>query len=207
MDSTHNKPVLAIRHHLQKYFKRLLADIKEIETKEAESKKEVDSLANLLEQMECVAKVGILCKTIATNFPDAKSKLLVKISAEVENKLGKLKNTLEPLKKHHAVVYKARTAAFNLIRKHPDILELHTWAIGEPTVPPLVVMLDWVDTVERQMREIYYLRVYYLENIFNHEIVNSENLVTLWAQGVPSLLDTVRDYQEQSIDFLQEKYV
>ncbi|CAG5128542.1 unnamed protein product [Candidula unifasciata] len=193
MNLTYSKPVLAIRHHLQKYLKRLFLERSKF-------------LANLLEQRECVAKVDVLSTPIAVHFPDVQSKLLVKISSEVDSKLDKVKNLIDPLKKHHSVVNKARTDALNLIRKHPSDLDFNTLAAGEPTVPPLIIMLDWVDTIERQIREIYYTRMYYLENILSPEVVNSENLVKLWSESVPALLDTVRDCQEQSIYFLQEKY-
>uniref|UniRef100_A0A0B7ACP3 Uncharacterized protein n=1 Tax=Arion vulgaris TaxID=1028688 RepID=A0A0B7ACP3_9EUPU len=206
MDGKDTKPVIALKRHIQKYVQTLLSDIKEMKSRETDSKKEVASLANLLEQRECVANVDVVGLTLATLFPDVQPRLLVNISAEVDAKLDKLKDLIEPLRRHSAVAYKARCDALTLIRKYSDDLNMHTLTAGQPTIPPLTVMLDWIDVVEKKTREIYYTRLYYLENIVDQEIVKSDCLVTLWSEDIPALLNIVQDCEEQSRYFLEEKF-
>lgn len=56
-------------------------------------------------------------------------------------------------KEFHEAAYKARTDALKLCKTYDSCLDAHDFIIGEPTVPPVAAMLNWLDNVEKQLRQ------------------------------------------------------
>ncbi|CAL1532522.1 unnamed protein product [Lymnaea stagnalis] len=200
-----NKSTLALKRLLHKYFKKLIAGLPLLETAEINSRKQVSSLANFLELYESLTKLDTRGMTLVSVFPDVQAKMMVKLSAEVDAKVDGLNDLILIFKEQHDLAYKTRTDAFNLCKSNKNSLSPELMMTGQPTVPPVSSMLFHLDEVERHLREIYWSRKFYLENILDKEVVNSENLVTLWSEDIATLLNTIKDCEEQTRFFLEEK--
>ncbi|XP_059169647.1 uncharacterized protein LOC131951304 [Physella acuta] len=200
-----NKGVLALKRLLQRFFKKLVTGIPQLEVAETNCKKQVASLANLLEQYESTVKLDSRGMTIVTLFPDIQTSLLVKISQEVDAKVTILQQHMTPFKELQEGAYKARTDALKLCKTYNSCLNAHDFIMGEPSIPPVAAMLNWLDDIEKQLRQYYCCRVFYLNNILDEEIINSNNLTTLWTEHSKQLFNTIKECEEKTVFFLDTK--
>ncbi|KAK0062750.1 hypothetical protein Bpfe_007955 [Biomphalaria pfeifferi] len=199
------KGVSALKRLMQKYFKKLISGLVGLEKCEAMCKTSVASLSNLLEQLESLLQVDTRGEMLTCQFPDLLSRMQVKISSEIDVKVGYILDQIEVLKKQHHLAYKVKWNVLNLCKKYKADLSHSLLTTGQPTVPPLSVMFSWIDDTERLFREIYCSRQFLLENLMDKSVLNSGNLMDLWLEGVPSLINLIKDCEEQTKYFLEEK--
>ncbi|GFN91853.1 chromosome 1 open reading frame 109 [Plakobranchus ocellatus] len=201
MSKTNTTSVLL--QNLRRVFKKVISEFSRLKKLEVDCQRLVESLANLLSQRQAVLKVGQDGLAWSKmEFPDLQARLLVKISAEVDVKVDLLKELILPLKDHHDHVSRARTDILRLLQKHGRELNEEVMCQGSPTVPPMEVMLGWVDNLEKELRELYYCRLHYLECILEPELL-PDSLTVLWNQNA-DLYDILQDCEEQTRFFLEE---
>ncbi|GFR69825.1 hypothetical protein ElyMa_003768200 [Elysia marginata] len=143
----------SLMQRISRVLKKVVSDLPRFQTLESEGKKQIDSLVNLLEQRHSVQQV---CLDLGTpDFADLQFKLLVKISSEVNSKAVHLKEIILPLKDHHDVLSRERIEILRLLKKHGGDIDPKAMCEGTPLVPPIEVMLLWIDQLEIQLRELY----------------------------------------------------
>ncbi|KAK3760105.1 hypothetical protein RRG08_064775 [Elysia crispata] len=204
MDPSTEKVIPVLKHLIRKVLEKVVSDLPRFQALESNGKKELESLVNLLGQRYSVLKVGRECLNwTSEGFSDLQTKLLVKISAEVDSKVDSLRKIILPLKDHHDNLSRVRTEILRLLQHQGNALDPVAISEGTPTTPPLQVMLFWIDELELQLRELYYSRLHYLESILEPDIVSPESLSGLWMQS-PDLLSIMQDCEEQTRFFLEE---
>ncbi|XP_035824886.1 uncharacterized protein C1orf109 [Aplysia californica] len=205
-EEIHSAGITAVSRRLQKYLKKLVAALPRLEKSEKEMVLEVTSLANLLEQRDCVlgsesGRLGLL-----SEFPDLRSRLVVKLSQEIDGKVLSLGEHCDYLQELHAVALKGREEVAVLCHQYQQHLDPTSLRQGEATTPPLSVMLGWMVEMEVQLREQYASRQQYLASLADGAgPVTSENLPALWGEGFDQLLTLLQDCREQGKFFLAEK--
>ncbi|RUS82633.1 hypothetical protein EGW08_009586 [Elysia chlorotica] len=204
MNLSSDNPIPTLMHLVRKVLEKIALDLPRFQALECDSKKELDSLINLLGQRHSVLTVGGTCLGwTSEGFACLQDKLLVKISSEVDSKVDVLKDIIQPLKDHHDHLSRSRTEILRILQYKGKSLDPVAIAEGTPTIPPLQVMLHWIDELELQLRELYYSRLHYLESILEPEVVSPESLAGLWMQS-SNLLTTMQDVEEQTRFFLED---
>lgn len=196
---------MALTRLLQKYLKKFVETLPKIETSEKSAKTQVASLANLIEQRNCLLKSDKE-NVLLSQFPDLQSRLLVKVSAEIDKKKYILKEYCDYLGELHTLALKGYNEATTLCKKYQHDLEFEALHNGEATTPPLHVMLTWLVALENHLREQYFSRCQYLENLGNREIVMPDTLQHIWVEDFDRLLNILYDSQEQCKYFFNEKF-
>jgi len=201
----------ALTRLVQKYLKKLILVLPKLQKDEQVAKKEIASLANFLEQRSSLSTAHNQEIPILDTFPDIQSKLLVKISSEIEVKVSALQTHCNDLANLHATALKAINEATALCQRYRDHLDLDSMRTGSATWPPLTVMLSWLVVIEKHLREQRCSRAEVLALLAQvdgssvQEVINAGNLEQLWLQEFHTLTDVLMDCREQCFHFFEEK--
>ena len=214
LDKPSSAAIAALTRLLQKHLKRFVSALPKLQKDESAARKDVHSLANFLEQRISLSKAHNI--PLLTNFPDVQSKLLVKVSSEIEAKVSKLSTYCDDLQELHTSALKAVGEATALCQKYQQQLSPDVLQTGSATFPPLGVMLGWLVAIERHVREQHCSRremlvcvarvgVTHDSGMSLQEVVNAENLEQLWTQDFDKLTDVLVDCREQCCYLFEEK--
>jgi len=200
---------MALLRLFHRYMKKLLAIAPHLKASEAQSQKPLSSLSNLLEQQKLVYSIKDSSNNtnvpLFNTFPDAQSRLMVKLSKEIEDKVQILTELCSALQDLHTTASKGLAEATSILQRYKADLDIDKLNQGEATVPPVNVMLSWLVGVEAAAREQHCSRRYFLENIIDDgHPVSGDNLAQLWMLDFDKLIAILDDCREQSSFFLDQ---